>query len=383
MKKNVFFALFALAALVFVGCNPDTPTPTPTPDDPTTEGAVITVTPEALLMGVGEEQKLTTTVAPQGTQLQITWTSDNQEVATVNAAGIVTAVAPGTANIIASAEGATADTCVVTVSNDAALDNFVMGGYSPWELGAPIAGTDTLLDLIGLGMTQCQLYEAYFLAWDENVVFDGNSFAGAGYVFEIAAPVYIITQEGEYQGAYINEGYVRIAELPEGVIASCVGTPGELVDLQKYGDAWKAINAFPEEPTDEEIDAAYSLYYDAQVGTQIFMIDFTSGSQSYYLGNVKYALLADDPELGFVYKLKMEWYDYVNEGRLYGLAYDEATETVVEPYDMRVINKEYISDNYPVSEEVAATSTMKIKKVVNFDERTKSIIKETKKMYKK
>lgn len=382
MKKNVFFALFALAALVFVGCNPDTPTPTPTPDDPTTEGAVITVTPEALLMGVGEEQKLTTTVAPQGTQLQITWTSDNQEVATVNAAGIVTAVAPGTANIIASAEGATADTCVVSVSNDAALDNFVMGGYSAWELGAPIAGTDTLLDL-RIGMTQCQLYEAYFLAWDENVVFDGSSLAGAGFVFEIAAPVYVITQEGDYQGFYIEEGYVGITELPEGVIASRVGTPGELVDLQKYGDAWKAITAFPEEPTDEEIDAAYTLYYDAQVGTQIFMMDFTTGSQSYYLGNVKYALLADDEELGFVYKLNMEWYDYVNEGRLYGLAYDEATETVVEPYDMRVINKEYISDNYPVSEEVAATSTMKIKKVVNFDERTKSIIKETKKMYKK
>ena len=382
MKKNVFFALFALAALVFVGCNPDTPTPTPTPDDPTTEGVVITVTPETLLMGVGEEQKLTTTVAPQGTQLQITWTSDNQEVATVNAAGIVTAIAAGKANIIASAEGATADTCVVTVSNDAALDNFVMGGYSAWELGAPIAGTDTLLDL-SIGKTQCQLYEAYFLAWDENVVFDGSSLAGAGFVFEIAAPVYVITQEGDYQGFYIGEGYVGIAELPEGVIASSVGTPGKLVDLQKYGDAWKAINAFPEEPTDEEIDAAYTLYYDSQVGTQIFMIDFTSGSQSYYLGNVKYALLADDEELGFVYNVQMEWYDYVNEGRLYGLAYDEATETVVEPYDMRVINKEYISDNYPVAEEVAATSTMKIKKVVNFDERTKSIIKETKKMYKK
>ena len=268
-------------------------------------------------------------------------------------------------------------------SNEDELDNFIMGGYSIWNLGAPIAGTDTLLDLIDLGMTQCQLYEAYFLAWDENVVFDGNSFAGAGFVFEIAAPVYVITQEGDGQGYVVGESYLEIAELPKGVIASWVGTPGELVDLQKYGDAWKAINAFPEEPTDEEIDAAYSLYYDAQVGTQIFMVDFTSGSQSYYLGNVKSALLVDNDEDGFLYDLQIEWYDYVNEGRLYGLAYDEATETVVEPYDMRVINKEYISDNYPVSEEVAATSTMKIKKVVNFDERTKSIIKETKKMYKK
>ena len=249
-------------------------------------------------------------------------------------------------------------------SNEDELDNFIMGGYSIWDLGAPIAGTDTLLDLTGLGMTQCQLYEAYFLAWDENVVFDGNSFAGAGYVFEIAAPVYIITQEGEYQGAYINEGYVRIAELPEGVIASCVGTPGELVDLQKYGDAWKAINAFPEEPTDEEIDAAYSLYYDAQVGTQIFMIDFTSGSQSYYLGNVKSALLVDNDEDGFLYDLQIEWYDYVNEGRLYGLAYDEATETIVEPYDMRVINKKYT--NMSQQEEVSSKAPSMLPKKNKF-----------------
>ena len=152
MKKNVFFALFALAALVFVGCDPNTPTPTPTPDDPTTEGVVITVTPETLLMAAGDEQKLTATVAPQGTQLQITWTSDNQEVATVNAAGIVTAVAPGTANIIASAEGATADTCVVTVSNDAVLDNFVLGGYGLFGYPELISGTDTVI-----GQYTCQL----------------------------------------------------------------------------------------------------------------------------------------------------------------------------------------------------------------------------------
>ena len=249
-------------------------------------------------------------------------------------------------------------------SNEDELDNFIMGGYSIWDLGAPIAGTDTLLDLTGLGMTQCQLYEAYFLAWDENVVFDGNSFAGAGYVFEIAAPVYIITQEGEYQGAYINEGYVGIAELPEGVIESCVGTPGELVDLQKYGDAWKAINAFPEEPTDEEIDAAYTLYYDAQVGTQIFMLDFTTGSQSYCLGNVKSAFLVDNDEDGFLYDLQIEWYDYVNEGRLYGLAYDEATETIVEPYDMRVINKKYT--NMSQQEEVSSKAPSMLPKKNKF-----------------
>ena len=388
MKKTVFFALFALAALVFVGCEP---TPSPTPDGgDTTDGAVITVTPEALLMGVGEEQKLTITVAPQGTQLQITWTSDNKEVATVNAAGIVTAVAAGKANIIASAEGATADTCVVTVSNDAAIDNFVLGGYGcfgEYSSGITIPGTDTVLT-ISVGEVKCKLGWNELYAWDQNIVFvDGSGFSGAGFMMVASVPTYFIV-EGDYAGYYIDFGYFGVTE---GAQTAYVGEAGKMLDVTKYGDAMKTfINP---NATEAELKAAAESYVASMQGTQIFMIDWDNQSQSDYLGNVKYALAGYDEEGSLLYDLKMEWFDFVNEGRLLGLAYEEVvteagdtTEVLVEPYDMRFINKEY--SNMPVEEEVAAmvntpSNTWMPKKPCRFNAENVLPKFDTKKMYKK
>ena len=385
MKKNVFFALFALAALVFVGCEPNNPTP----DNPTADGAVITVTPETVLLGVGEEKKLAATVAPQGTQLQITWTSDNQEVATVNAAGIVTAVAAGKANIIASAEGATADTCVVTVSNDAALDNFALGGYSLFDLGAMIPGTETFVEDVEGNKLSAQLAEGLFYAWSDGVVLAGNQLSGAGFMVEIEAPVLIITEEGEWYGAWVPVGGVAVSDtLSDGVYEGYTGQGGELVDLQKYGDAFKTILGWTEEPTDEEWEKTYALYEESQVGTQLFYVDFNTGDQSYYYGNVTNALILDDEEEGILYRINIDWYDNVNEGRFYGLAAEEVvteagdtTLTLVEPYDMRIITKEYT--NVQIEEVTTKLSSKQPKKLIQFSEETKRVLNETKKMYKK
>ena len=125
---------------------------------------------------------------------------------------------------------------------------------------------------------------------------------------------------------------------------------------------------FPEEPTEEEINAAYDLYYAAQTGTQFFHIDFNTGSQSYYYGNVSYLYLTEDRETSeLYYDLKLEWYDHVNEGRWYGLlAETEINEegkktatNIVKPYDMRVINKQY--QNLPPAEEAPARTKGKAK----------------------
>ncbi len=78
----------------------------------------------ALNMNAGEEKQLTATVSPEGTA--VTWSSDNEDVATVEQNGKVTAMAVGTANITAAANGKTA-TCAVTVEEkevtDIELDN--------------------------------------------------------------------------------------------------------------------------------------------------------------------------------------------------------------------------------------------------------------------
>ena len=66
-----------------------------------------------------ETVKLTATVKPtDATYKDVTWTSDNPQVASVSSDGTVTAVSEGSANISAKAGDQTA-TCVITVSNAA------------------------------------------------------------------------------------------------------------------------------------------------------------------------------------------------------------------------------------------------------------------------
>jgi hypothetical protein len=99
------------------------------------------------------------------------------------------------------------------------------------------------------------------------------------------------------------------------------------------------------------MEAAYDLYYASQSGTQFFHVDFNTGRQSFNYGNLSYLYLTEDRETGeLYYDLKLEWYDHVNEGRWYGLlAEREFDETdgveyvtgIVNPYDMRVIHKQY------------------------------------------
>ena len=62
-------------------------------------------------------RQLTATVLPSGSIQTGTWSSSDEDVATVSIAGLVTAVAAGTATItFTSTDGAFEATCVITVS---------------------------------------------------------------------------------------------------------------------------------------------------------------------------------------------------------------------------------------------------------------------------
>lgn len=63
----------------------------------------------------GATEQLTATVVPEGTGSTVAWSSGNEEVATVDQNGLVTAVGKGTANITATAGGQSAS-CKVTVN---------------------------------------------------------------------------------------------------------------------------------------------------------------------------------------------------------------------------------------------------------------------------
>lgn len=82
---------------------------------PTVPVEAITLDKDSLTLTAGTSETLTASVSPEdATDKTVTWTSDNDAVATV-ADGVVTAVAAGTATINAKAGEKTA-TCVVTVS---------------------------------------------------------------------------------------------------------------------------------------------------------------------------------------------------------------------------------------------------------------------------
>ena len=88
-----------------------------------TEGVVykvteVTLDKDSLSLEVGGEETLTATAAPDNaTNKNVTWSSDNEGVATVDATGKVTAIGAGTATItVTTADGGKTATCVVTVT---------------------------------------------------------------------------------------------------------------------------------------------------------------------------------------------------------------------------------------------------------------------------
>ena len=388
MKKSLFLALIACVTLVFVGCEPPV-----TPVDYT-----IMLSETELTMELGKETKLTAVATPTSTYALV-WESSNPEVATVNASGIVNSVGLGTATITVKLNTPAEDpavgtvtpaTCVVTVTNDAVLNSFEIGGYALFDLGNPIAGTDTVIE-ISVGQVTVQLAPSLYYVWDKGIVLSGNSLAGAGFLLPVENFTYVITDSpnGQYNGYYISGYDIVVDTIAADDVIPYTGKAGELLDVNTYGDAWSGILAAE---TEDDIYAAYDLYYASQAGTPFFHIDFNTGSQSYYYGNVSYMYLQEDRETAeLYYALKLEWYDHVNLGRWFGLLAEtevdeEGIETItgiVKPYDMRTINKEYYVLPPAEDEEPTEVKAIQPKKPIRLNAKQAELLKSTTRMYKK
>ncbi len=79
----------------------------------------VSVDSDSLSLKVGEEHTLVATILPENADSKaVTWSSDNTEVATVDA-GVVTAVSAGTATItVTTTDGGKTTVCEITVSNE-------------------------------------------------------------------------------------------------------------------------------------------------------------------------------------------------------------------------------------------------------------------------
>lgn len=88
-----------------------------TPRSDNTPVTGVTVSPDTVELGIGDQSTLDVTVLPPEAQQAVIWTTSDPLVATV-LQGTVTAVAEGTATIMARSvrTGSQTDTCVVTVT---------------------------------------------------------------------------------------------------------------------------------------------------------------------------------------------------------------------------------------------------------------------------
>jgi pectate lyase len=144
----------------------------------------VSVSPTSLNLLVGGTAQLTATVAPSNaTNQSVSWNSNNTAAATVNASGLITALAPGSATItVTTVDGNKTATCTVTITSgtvsniyqgeDASIITGVKetknsgytgtgyanadnnaGAYVEWTVNAGTAGTYSLEFRYAVGTT--------------------------------------------------------------------------------------------------------------------------------------------------------------------------------------------------------------------------------------
>lgn len=146
------FALLALSSLTFAACDDKTTDIAPLP-------VTVSVTPQTLNLQVGQSAPLVAIV--QNAQNQnVTWTSANSAVATVDANGNVTAVTAGTAVITAaSVENPNARAAAAVVVTPAPPANITLQ-LVPATASVQVGSTVQLVSVVGGTTNQAVTYES-------------------------------------------------------------------------------------------------------------------------------------------------------------------------------------------------------------------------------
>ena len=353
MKKNLFVAaLCALATLGMMSCGGE--------QNKVDTNVTVEVTPNTLTLGVGvSSEKLAVKVTPAGNNQTVTWSSSDEAIATVKG-GVVTGVAVGTATITATV-GTASGTCAVSVTNDAALENYAIGGWGLFGTPEYIAGTERYVTFTSGDSAKCQLGYISLYVWDNNLTYvSGSGFSGTGYICSAELPVWWVI-EGDNAGYYVGSrnGFFIDTITTGYTYEPYVAERGELVDVNKYGEFYSQYVAYLSDTT---VDVDAKLYSESMTGAHLCILYADDDTQSWYVGNMKYAnlLTGTDEETGttnYYYKATVEWFDFYSDDRWFGLKanFNEEgdIESIVTPYDMRTVEKEYTNIE-ATDEEVAA-----------------------------
>lgn len=322
MKKYLFMAIAAIASIALVGCkgddknNPDDSGTTPTTD------AQVVIRPKTLEVAVGSQEKLRAALNPSKDGVTISYKSDDEAVATVDASGLVTGIAGGTANIIASAEGYKSDTCVVTVVS--AADLFAWSGMVLAKKGEAISEPYMFRDTY-----KCQDFEGIYYVYDKNIVFtSGVGLSGAGYTAVVHAPVTIII-EGEYANSFITWELNFDNSYPKD--SSGVAAEGY---LPATAAEWYSVLSDSTYAGDYDLKSlSYLNYWDWDATTTENDIDFVGYIKNGFIG---------DYSNGFFYQTNITWFDL--EQGLYGLKMEQNEEgkwNFVQPYEYTDMETKY------------------------------------------
>lgn len=136
LRSSLLLAGAATLVLLLATACPD---PTVTTTVPVNE---ISLNEYSVSLLIGQDLQLTGIVSPaEASDPSLLWSSDTESVATVSAEGLVTAVAPGTAIITASADnGAVTATCTITVQMAFTVSFDTNGGTSSIDSQTVVSG---------------------------------------------------------------------------------------------------------------------------------------------------------------------------------------------------------------------------------------------------
>ena len=187
----------------------------------------ITLNHSELVLNIGDSDTLTATLQPEGTSGNIEWNSSDSTVASVDDAGLVTAVYAGKASITAAA-GDVSATCLVTV-----LPNMYTIDVEPNPAhGGDVSGGGDYEDGTSVTITASPKAGFRFLEWIENgsqvstdasYTFTVNGNRKLTAVFEpVSKPTFHIELSATQGGTVSGEG-----DYEEGTSVTACATPDE------------------------------------------------------------------------------------------------------------------------------------------------------------
>ena len=299
MKK--YFVVLAALALVFAGCKHE---------EDGSAYTSISFKEKTVELLPGETQKLIVRWEPTSitTAPECTFESSNEEVATVDEKGVVTAVASGEANITAK-HGELSAVCQVTVMTfeESWAPSSTVYYFPSTKSAEPVSDTTIVYETKKATYT-CKLYSAE-LCIPSDVVIPGDEEGAGDYIFVTASIPFI---ESSTSGEYIGEPWDLAFTIAEDYNNTAFGAEAGSLDPAIIGNVWQAYFEARDAGSSPSFDK--DLYATGAKGAHLRAAIIQDGSIASYpwfdaiiTGGVFYTDYNEEEEIVPVYQLKVDW----------------------------------------------------------------------------